>query len=60
MLAALIGIAIVAASAALLWLLLPKNGVLNRWATAPILESVLPLTIVGGFAIGLCLVALAH
>jgi hypothetical protein len=60
MLPALVGIAIIVASATLLWWLLPRNGVLNRLATAPVLESVLPLSIVGGFAVGLCLVVLAH
>ena len=36
-----------------LWFMVPKDGRINRLATMPVLESVIPLAIVGGFAVGL-------
>ncbi len=60
MLAALVGILMIGGSGWLLWALLPREGVLNRYATMPVLESLLPLAIVGGFAVGLSLILLAH
>jgi hypothetical protein len=56
MILVLIGIAMLAAAIALLWVMLPKDGQLHRLATAPVLESVIPLTIVTGIAIGLALI----
>jgi uncharacterized membrane protein len=50
-----IGIVILAGSIALFWWLLPTEGKISRWATMPVLESALPLTVVGGIAIGISL-----
>lgn len=55
MIAALIGVLIVAASIAVFLMLLPKNGKVYRLATAPVLESIIPLGIVAGFAVGTAL-----
>jgi hypothetical protein len=35
--------------------MLPKHGRPNRWATAPILQALIPIVIVGMFGIGLIL-----
>jgi len=53
---ALIGIVFMIASGAAFWQLLPTNGRIHWLATAPFLESIIPLCIVSGFAIGLALV----
>jgi hypothetical protein len=53
---ALAGIVFLAASAAAFWRLLPADGRVHRLATMPVIESLLPLAIVGGFAIGVALV----
>ena len=55
MIAALIGVLIVAASIAVFLMLLPKNEKVHRLATAPVLESIIPLGIVAGFAVGTAL-----
>jgi hypothetical protein len=51
-----VGIAMVTGAIGLLWVMLPKDGQPHRLATAPVLESVIPLTIVTGFAVGLALI----
>ena len=51
----LIGVLIVAASIAAFLALLPKDGKVHRLATAPILESIIPLGIVAGLAVGTAL-----
>ena len=43
---ALVGILLIAAAVVVLRAMLPKNGQVNRLATAPALESVIPLGIV--------------
>jgi len=53
---AVVGVAFVVASGALLWRLLPTEGKVHRLATAPFIESIIPLGIVAGFAIGAALV----
>lgn len=52
----IVGLLIVVGSIGLLWVMLPTNGKLSRLATTPILESILPLVIVSGFAVGLALI----
>jgi hypothetical protein len=44
----------IAAAVALLWYMRP-GGRLNRWATTPMLELLIPVVIVGMFAIGVVL-----
>jgi len=51
----IVGLLFVAASFALLWRLLPVNGKIHRLADAPFLESIIPIGIVSGFAIGVAL-----
>lgn len=53
---AIAGIVFIIASCAVLWRLLPTNGKVHRLATAPFLESIIPICIVAGFAIGVALV----
>jgi hypothetical protein len=43
------------ATAVLLWYMLPKHGRTNRWATAPVLQALIPIVIVSMFGIGLIL-----
>lgn len=43
------------ATAVLLWYMLPKHGRPNRWATAPVLQALIPVAIVGMFCIALVL-----
>ena len=52
----IVGIVFIAASVGALWRLLPSEGRLHPLATAPVLESVIPICIVGGFAIGMALI----
>jgi hypothetical protein len=47
------GVVIAIASTALFWWLLPTGDKINRWATMPILESVLPILVVVGWAMGI-------
>jgi hypothetical protein len=54
--AALVGIAFMIASGAAFWRLLPTNGKVHRLATAPFIESIIPIGIVAGFAIGAALI----
>jgi ABC-type phosphate transport system permease subunit len=44
----------IAAAVALLWYMRPGSR-LNRWATTPMLELLIPVVIVGMFAIGVVL-----
>jgi hypothetical protein len=53
---AIIGIVFIIVSGASFWRLLPTNGKIHRLATAPFLESIIPICIVAGFAIGVALV----
>jgi hypothetical protein len=53
---AIIGIAFMAASVTVLWRLLPTEGKVHRLATAPFIESIVPIGIVAGLAIGAALV----
>jgi len=52
----LVGFAFIAVSAAGFWRMLPTDGKVHRLATVLFLESLLPLMIVAGFAIGAALV----
>jgi hypothetical protein len=53
---ATIGIAFMIASGVAPWGLLPANGQVHRLATTPFVESIIPLAIVAGFAVGTALV----
>ena len=53
---AIAGIVFMVASGALFWRLLPTDGKVHRLATAPFIESIIPLGIVAGFAVGAALV----
>jgi len=53
---ALVGLMFIAASVVVLWRLLPTEGKVHRLATAPFLESIIPICIVAGFAVGVALV----
>ena len=48
-----VGFLLIAGSAAALRVMLPKDGKVLWAATAPVLESVIPIGIVTGFATGL-------
>lgn len=50
-----VGPILIVAAAAFLWYMLPKHGRLNRWATVPVVEDLIPFAIVGMFATGLIL-----
>ena len=50
---AILGLAIVGASAGAFWYLLPKNGEVHWLVTARGFEQILPLTLISGFAIGI-------
>lgn len=52
----IVGLFFVAASGALLWRLLPVDGKIHRLAQAPFLESIIPIGIVSGFAVGVALI----
>lgn len=52
---AIIGFIVTAASGGLLWRMLPSDGKLHRLATMPILDSMIPVGIVGGLAVGVSL-----
>ena len=56
MIRALAGAIILAASIGGLRAMLPKDGQVHRWATAVVLESVIPLSIVTAFVIGVALI----
>jgi hypothetical protein len=43
------------ATAMFLWYMLPKQGRPHRWRTAPVLQALIPIVIVGMFATGLIL-----
>ena len=53
---ALVGLMFIAASVVVLWRLLPTEGKVHGLATAPFLESIIPISIVAGFAIRVALV----
>jgi hypothetical protein len=53
---AIIGILFIVVSCGALWRLLPTEGKVHRLATMPFLESIIPICIVGGFAVGAALV----
>jgi hypothetical protein len=50
---ALIGVVMLAASVGALWFMLPKGDKLNPLATMPFVESLIPLGIVSGLALGI-------
>ncbi|OCK59225.1 hypothetical protein LMTR3_06545 [Bradyrhizobium sp. LMTR 3] len=52
---AIAGPILIIGAAVLLWYMLPKQGRPHRWATAPVLQSLIPTVIVGMFATGLVL-----
>jgi hypothetical protein len=49
------GVILISACFSLLWFTLP-NRQLNRLATMPVMETVIPLGIIGGIAVGLGLI----
>jgi hypothetical protein len=51
----ILGLAISGSAIWMFWALLPRQGTPHRLATLPVLESILPLTIVGGLAIGVAM-----
>jgi hypothetical protein len=53
---AIIGILFIVVSCGAFWRLLPTAGKVHRLATVPFLESIIPICIVGGFAVGAALV----
>jgi hypothetical protein len=53
---AFVGLLLIAVSGAGLWAMLPKGGKVVWAATAPVLESVIPIALVAGFATGLVFV----
>jgi len=53
---AIAGLAFIIVSVAVFWRLLPTDGKVHRLALAPFLESIIPICIVGGFAIGVALI----
>ncbi len=52
-----VGIILIAGAVAALRAMLPKDGRVHRLATAPVLESVIPIGIVAAMAFGLVLIA---
>jgi hypothetical protein len=56
MMLSLVGLLLLTASAAALWAMLPRAGRLAWAATAPVLQDVIPIGIVAGFATGLIFV----
>ena len=53
--AAIVGLAFVIASAGLFWRVLPVNGKPHRLARMPVVESIMPIGVVAGFAVGVAL-----
>jgi hypothetical protein len=53
---AILGIAIAGVSAWTFWYLLPRDGKVSWIVTAPVLESILPLGLIGGFALGVAMI----
>lgn len=49
---AILGLAVVGASAGAFWYLLPRNGQVHWLVTARGFEQMLPLILISGFAIG--------
>jgi hypothetical protein len=49
---AILGLLVAGASAWAFWYLLPRNGQVHWMVTAPVLESILPLGLITGFALG--------
>lgn len=52
MMLAFVGLILTAVSAVGFWQMLPKNGNVHRLATVPVLDSLIPLGIISGFALG--------
>lgn len=52
MMLAFVGLILTAVSAVVFWQMLPKNGNVHRLATVPLLDSLIPLGIISGFALG--------
>ena len=53
---AIVGLIFIIVSVAVFWRLLPTDGKLHRLATAPFLESIIPICIVAGLAVGVALI----
>jgi hypothetical protein len=54
---AILGLMIVTATVLMFWRLLPKNGVIHPLATAPFLESIIPIGLIAGLSFGLVMMA---
>jgi hypothetical protein len=52
----ILGALIITGCVAWFWYLLPAEGRVNPVATLPVLESVIPITITGGIAVGFAFV----
>lgn len=50
-----VGLVVTAASGAALWYFMPKNGVVSRYMTMPFVQTLVPIGITSGFAIGVTL-----
>lgn len=53
---AILGIVIAGASAWTFWYLLPRDGKVHWVVTAPVIESILPLGLISGFALGVAMI----
>lgn len=51
----ILGLLITGASAWTFWYLLPNNGQVHRIATMPLLDYLVPVSLISGFAIGITL-----
>jgi len=56
MLSILAGVIVAAGGGAGLWYFLPNNGVVHPLATKPLLDSMIPITIVCALVIGVALI----
>jgi hypothetical protein len=54
---AILGLVIVAATILTFWRLLPKDGKIHPLATAPFLESIIPIGLIAGLSFGLVMMA---
>jgi hypothetical protein len=56
MMSILSGFVVIGGSGAGLWYFMPRNGQVHRLARAPLLDSLIPIAIVGSLAIGVALI----